>query len=263
MKLDQNTLAILSDLKYPTPLHAVITAKLTRPEYSKANAALEALGGTWSRKHKAHVFGSDAQPRVDLAIVTGEVETGADVGHFPTPVALARQLVELADVGGGMRVLEPSAGTGRIVEALLGKGADVWAIERDPQRRQNLMTQARAVHDWAAVRVSDVTDFMDYLPMYGGSGGIKRFDRVVMNPPFCKVGKGDHLDHVRHAHYLLEGGGILVSVLPSSVEFRRDKRYREFREWVASHQGTITPLPAGSFKESGTGVNTVVVKVLA
>ena len=37
-------------------------------------------------------------------------------GFFPTPQALARRLVSLADIRTGMTVLEPSAGTGNIAD---------------------------------------------------------------------------------------------------------------------------------------------------
>ena len=81
-----------------------------------------------------------------------------------------------------------------------------------------------------------------------------------MNPPFCKVGLGDHLDHVQRAYDMLVPDGVLVSVLPASVTFRQDRRYAGFRDWVLAN-GEITPLPANSFKASGTNVNTVVVKM--
>ena len=50
---------------------------------------------------------------------------------FPTPPDLARRVVELAEIGAGMRVLEPSAGTGALVRAIQQalEGADVVAVE--------------------------------------------------------------------------------------------------------------------------------------
>jgi len=258
MKIDQTTLATLSMLQI-TDNRAVIVEALDRAAYTKVNKVLEAIGGKWSRKDKVHVFPSDAASLVDSVIDTGSVETARDVGFFETPLALATQLVRMACVSSKHRCLEPSAGTGRIVDALLAMGADVWAVERDRARLTELT--AKASKPGSKLRTSDVDDFMSYEPTYG-NGSVKSFDRIVMNPPFAKVGLGDHLDHVRHAaEDLLAPGGILVSVLPSSVTFRRDKRHVAFRAWVDRVGGTITPLPEGSFKASGTGVNTVVLTI--
>lgn len=246
MRIDPEVLALLSMLEYASDTSVKITEQLDRATYARVNKVLDALGGKWSRSAKAHVFGSDARARIDHAITTGEVETGQDVGHFPTPAPLAARLVELADVRRHHHVLEPSAGTGRIVDAIVDVGAVAYAIERDPERRAALYGRCRVP--------ADVSDFLDF------SGSGVAFDRVVMNPPFCRVGRGDHLDHVRHAFGMLVEGGILVSVLPSSVTFRRDRRYSDFRAWCEA-RGEIEPLPSGSFKASGTGVETVVVRL--
>lgn len=249
MRLDVDILGILSVLEYPTATSVRIGGeRLDRKTYERVNKALEALGGKWTRGKQAHVFGSDARARIDHALTTGEVETGQDVGHFPTPEALARRLVKLADVRKYHHVLEPSAGTGRIVDAIRVTGAKAYAVERDRDRRRALEGRCNVA--------AAVDDFLDYDP------GASLFDRVVMNPPFCKVGRGDHLDHVRHAYSMLVEGGVLVSVLPSSVTFRRDRRYTEFRSW-AEERGTIELLPSDSFKESGTGVETAVVRLVA
>lgn len=254
MKICEDVLGILSVLDYPTDRQVRIVEKLDKKRYTKANAVLEALGGKWSRGAQAHVFGSDARVRIEHAITTGEVETGQDVGHFPTPAELAARLVAMADVRPGMLCLEPSAGDGALVWPMLAAGAEVHAVEHDPARRHALRARSETCKQ---LTVSFMNDFMLWPAMMPDP----QYDRVVMNPPFCKVGEGDHLDHVRRAHRMLKSGGRLVAVLPSSVAFRRDRRYSDFRGWASEHTESATPfkeLPVGSFKESGTGVNTVV-----
>lgn len=254
IKIDEETFAALSAVEYPTPRHVKLVEQLDRKLYVKVNKALEALGGAWSRKDKVHVFAKcDAQPMIDAAITSGQIETGADVGFFETPEPLAAQLVVRAGVRRNHLVLEPSAGTGRIVAALQDVGAVVHACEWDLDRCGILTRDVLKGRD-SMLASRDILDWK--LPLDGAG-----YDRVVMNPPFCKVGKGDHLDHVRHAFSLLKPKGVLVSVLPSSVTFRRDRRYTEFRTWFEA-RGTLESLPDGSFKGSGTGVNTVVVRLV-
>jgi len=255
MRISDDVLDVLSKgLVVNAPTQVQITAQLDRRLYTKVNTVLEACGGKWSRKHKAHVFESDPSVLIEAVLATGEVTTAQDRGFFATPPGLAQYLVQMA-VSPSDIVLEPSAGEGALIEACLGQRVrHVVAVEYDEQRRKKLAANIRAIHDWSWVSLADERDFMDYAPD-------EPFDAVVMNPPFLRVGKGDHLDHVRHAFDLLAPGGRLASVLPSSVTFRDDKRYREFRAWVDKHGGEIEPLPDRSFKASGTGVNTVTLRM--
>jgi phospholipid N-methyltransferase len=223
-----------------------IEQRLSRPMYLATNEVLEAIGGKWDRKQKAHVFDGDAASLLDVVLVEGCVTTRRDIGFFPTPPPLARQLVASLDVRRGEVALEPSAGTGRIADALLEAGAVVHAVERDAKMRA-------ALHG-RGFFVSDEDDFMLYSPV--PSVG---FDVIAMNPPFCQVGLGDHIDHVRKAFDLLRSGGRLAAIMPASIIFRQDRRHTQFRSWATGLGGHIEPLPDGSFRESGTLVRTCTV----
>lgn len=52
-------------------------------------------------------------------------------------------------------------------------------------------------------------------------------------------------------------GGRLTSIMSASALFRQDRKATEFRDFVELYSGEITENPEGSFKSSGTGVNTV------
>lgn len=259
MKLDDTTITVLStaieirgvtNAANPHP-HVVITQQLDRKAYLAVNKALEACGGAWSRKAKAHVFTVDPTPAIEHALLTGEIDTARDLDFFPTPPPLAERLV--ANVKVGDHVLEPSAGTGNLVAPCLARGAHVTVCERDPAMRGAL---ARTFG--AAIGVLDHDDFLDVDPE-----GAPPFDRIVMNPPFTKVGRGAGIDHVRHAAQMLRrDGGTLTAILGAGVTFREDSRHREFRAWLADLGGVIAPLPDGSFKTSGTDVRTVCVTLV-
>jgi predicted RNA methylase len=148
------------------------------------------------------------------------VDETRDVGWYPSPPSFARWLVALAGVMPGHEVLEPSAGEGAIVEALVAVGARVHAVERNGPRRAYMMRRA-----WPDVVV---LHYEDFLEMPRGS-----FDRAVMNPPFARSGLGDHLDHVQHAYGMLRTGGELVAALPITAYRDPDERAFEFRDWAA------------------------------
>ena len=75
-----------------------------------------------------------------------------------------------------------------------------------------------------------------------------------MNPPFSK---GQDIAHTTKAIEMAER--VVVAVASASVMFRNDNKTVAFRGLVASHGGTIEELPAGSFKESGTPIDTCLV----
>jgi predicted RNA methylase len=252
MNISPEVLVVLSTVEC-NGNRAVLTGQLDRKLYVKTNDVLVALGGKWNSKAKAHLFDGDAAERIDQAIVVGEVTTHKDIGFFPTPPALAEELVRMAKVGPGMVCLEPSAGTGNIVRALVAAGGRVIAVERDLKMRQGLVREFP--------KVCDVSPIDDFAEMAISAVFSPEVDRVVMNPPFCQVGFSNALGHAQLAYKFLKIGGIEVCVLPSSVLFREDKKHTAFRAWVAEIGGTLTALPALSFRPSGTDVNTCVLFV--
>ena len=141
---------------------------------------------------------------------------------FPTPPELCARMVRLAGVGEGDRVLEPSAGTGNIVQAIRARGGQPWCIEIDPR---------------LAARLPEVVciDFLEVVPSL--------VDAVVMNPPFKD---GTDIKHILHARSFLKPGGRLVAICAGGP--RQTEKLRPLCEtWEA--------LPEGTF--AGTGVHAV------
>ena len=229
-----------------------ITKQLTdRKLYTEVNAALEALGGKWNRKAKAHLFPEPPADALDAVLMDGGFhDRKKDFDQFDTPAPLADRIVELADVH-GKTVLEPSAGEGALAQAaLIASAFSVTCVEKD-------LARVRALTD-AGLHVEHA-DFLEWRS-HTVTGELRRYQRVVMNPPFSK--RQDVL-HVTRAFGMLQRDGILVAVMSAGVTFRDDKLTTDFRALVDASRGSIVNLPDDSFAESGTHVRTVLVTMRA
>jgi predicted RNA methylase len=251
MQIQTDVLQVLSTVSIDGNLARITAGDLDLRLYQRVDKVLQALGGKWDRRQRAHVFPDSPSQRFELALATAEVTTDQELSWFPTPDKVADQVVKLAQIEDRHEVLEPSAGRGALLEAIArsGKKPNVALIEFDDCRRGYLLG---LVGPSCRITVKN-GDFLAVKFMHD-------FDRVVMNPPFCKVGRGDHLDHVRRAFELLVFGrdARLVAVLPRSITFRQDRRHIEFRTWYEQLGGEVSTLPEGAFKESGTGVHAVI-----
>lgn len=247
MRVELNVLHILSNAQV-SGNHVVLVGQLERKLYEKTNRVLEAAGGKWVRKARAHVFDCEAASRIDQILVTGEVDVPKDeFNYFPTPSNIVAKLVGLAAIAPGMRVLEPEAGQAAIALACVEAGAVVDCIELMEENFAKLQAMGR---------FNSVLnlDFLHVEP-------VPIYDRIVMNPPFLKQAD---IHHVNHAlKFLRPGIGRLVSVMSAGVTFRENNLTTSFRQLVAERGGSLECLPEGAFKDSGTNVNTVVVSIPA
>lgn len=216
---------------------------LSRPCYVAVDKVLQAAGGKWNRKAKAHLFEHDAGDAISQIVATGEYQcTRTELQQFYTPPELAAQLVDWAQLRASDRVLEPSAGQGALATEAAKTARHVRCIELDP----------RNVAVLRGSRLDTLqADFLAVLP-------VRRYSAVIMNPPFA--GQAD-LDHVEHALNFLEPGGRLAAIVSAGVLFRTNRRTEEFGAALldrcqARH---IRPLEPGAFKASGTMVNAAVI----
>lgn len=223
-----------------------LTEQLDRALYLRTNKVLNAAGGKWNRKQACHVFDGDATDRIDQIILTGSVVVPKDeFDYFPTPDALAAEMVRRANIRSGDRVLEPSAGCGRIVRAM-PQPQLITAIEINPEMAHQMHDARLGVH----VICKDFACCGEELGM---------FDRIVMNPPFRNQ---QDLRHATHALSFLRDGGNLISIMSAGVLFRENRATVEFRELVRRHRASFEELPDNTFKESGTGVRTVMLMLI-
>lgn len=221
--------------------------QLDRKQYLLVDDALQCLGGKWDKKAKGHVFDEDPAELIESVIETGTFarpKKADNFGFFPTPSNLVREMLRRAGVTPGSRVLEPNGGDGAIAEMaaeIVGHG-NVVTVELQEKNAAILREKGfePVVGDFLAFDTDE------------------RFDFVLMNPPFAKQAD---IDHVNHAFTFLKPGGRLVAIMAASILFRDNAKTQAFREFLEAHGGEVVENPAGSFKESGTAVNTVTVVV--
>ncbi|MCC6229060.1 MAG: hypothetical protein IT432_07535, partial [Phycisphaerales bacterium] len=169
-----------------------------------------------------------AKPDAIREMERGLIGKTVGIDFFPTPPALATEIVEKADIEPGMKVLEPSAGNGRIADAIKAAGVVPDVAEVSPDLRAILEKKGYPLEG---------RDFMEFNP-----GPV--YDRIVMNPPFSN--RMD-VEHVRHAYDLLKPGGRIVAIMSEGPFFGQDKKASGFRDWLDT-VGTSEQLPEGSFQ---------------
>lgn len=170
--------------------------------------------------------------RARFAALAKREATKAVSSHnlFQTPVALASRMAAMLGDVTGKRILEPSAGLGRLYKAV--SGGEFVLVEQSAECCEHLYKLGPKLIQ---------ADFLDCdVERLGGL-----FDFVLMNPPFER---GADIRHVQRAFEFLKPGGLLVSLCYNGV-----RQNRELRPLVDSWE----LLPAGSFASEGTRADVV------
>ena len=219
--------------------------QLPRETYLRVAKVLTAARGKWNRKANGHVFPFDPRELIGAVVDDGVVVNARrELGFFETPDALVQRLIGLSGIGPGETALEPSAGLGRIAKQPLAKGVNVVAVEIDATNAKALRQLGNGItvhcEPFEAFQVREAA----------------LFDAVIMNPPFA-----DNLDmkHIRAAYEFVRPGRRLVTICSEGPFFRQDTAAREFRAWLEEIGADAVPLPAKSFRESGTDVATRII----
>lgn len=215
---------------------------MPRPIYVKVDKVLKAAGGKWNRSRGVHIFQENATDVLEQAMLVGEIRlVKQELGQFYTPRALADKAAALLEIHEGMTILEPSAGRGALADAAKRAGAErVVCVEVDPRNMPFLKDHTAYNADF----------------LYWGDSPQRSYFRILMNPPFARQ---DDARHFLRAMSFLNDGGRIVAIMSSAVKWRETPLYEAARQAIYRSGGTIDDLPPGSFKESGTGVNAVLV----
>lgn len=158
---------------------------------------------------------------------------------FPTPADLAAKVIDLAQIENGQCVLEPSGGTGALIKEIVARfDTEILTYEIMPALCSHL------TRTFPSYRVKAVCkDFLEVCDFEGC------YPRIVMNPPFAN---GADIKHIQHARRFLAPGGRLVAICANGPR-QREELMPLAELWE--------DLPAGTFKQQGTNVNTALLVI--
>lgn len=132
------------------------------------------------------------------------LEVGAQSECHVTPPSVAESMAYyLGEVMPNDRILEPQAGTGNLVNALLDKGvsiAKIVAIEQNYRIADFLKNRFNSL----AVTESCFIEAAQTLPL---------FNQIICNPPFKAI-----RTHMKAAEKCLADGGVMVALVPVTFE---------------------------------------------
>lgn len=204
---------------------------------------------------------------------------GKKGGEFYTPSEVVRTLVQIIQPQEGMEILDPTAGSGGMLIQ-----SKTYVQERGGNSRNlHLAGQEDNGGTWAICKMnmilhgipsSDIRqgDTIKDPQHIAANGELKRFDRVIANPPFSQnysrkemkfterfhtfmpeSGKKADLMFVQHMVSVLKADGKLAVIMPHGVLFRGGEEKAARKRFVSDGiLEAVIGLPAGLFY--GTGI---------
>lgn len=204
---------------------------------------------------------------------------GKKAGEFYTPADVVRTMVELVEPQAGMSIYDPTCGSGGM---LIQSRDYITECGGDP-RDLSLFGQESIGTTWSICKMNMLLHDIAHAdirqedtirkPQHkDDKGELKRFDRVLANPPFSQnyikkdaeypgrfvvwmpeKGKKADLMFVQHMLAVLKANGKMATVMPHGVLFRGGEERRARRHFIENGWlEAVIGLPAGLFY--GTGI---------
>jgi len=192
---------------------------------------------------------SPTMPTATLALMHAErtVLGNPPPGFFPTPQDCALGMARRLDLQPGLAVLDPSGGSGNLLEAcrFLCPDTSYETAERAPELQPILTAKGYSVlaDDMYALRASG-----------------RQWDRIIANPDF--TGAEDFRQTVEAVEYLLKPGGRYVGLVCALSLYRTDDLAVAFKQWLVHYDATVVRLGRDVFRRAARVANVPVARVL-
>ncbi len=224
--------------------------QLDRNVYLAIKKSVTSLGGKWvGGKTQAFVFDFDPTPLIQKLTSgnNGVVNIKKKLQFFPTPADVAEDMLSWAEISATDKVLEPSAGQGALI---------IPIIERFPHLVVDVCELEEINRGILQSKLSNNINIIgeDFL----NTTFTKEYDWIIANPPFAK---NQDITHIQHMYTLLKKGGTLLSLSSPSWQIGSTKKVVAFRKWVEDIGAEVIELNRGCFKESGTNIAPLRLKI--
>lgn len=220
--------------------------QFNKKSYAEAKKWIEEAGGSWmGGKVQGFTFPFNAERVFNILHEGKRCNLQQDFQFFATPPEVADWLVMLAGgVHDDEKVLEPSAGTGAIIDAIHRSCPDVIVdcYELMPENKEILSKK-----DNIRILGDDFTKC-----------DVAQYDKILANPPFSK---NQDIRHVRRMYECLNPGGVLAAITGPHWEFGSESECKDFRQWLDDNGGKKFEIEEGAFLESGTGTKTIAIVI--
>lgn len=220
--------------------------QFNKKSYSEAKKWIEEAGGRWQGgKVQGFTFPFNAERVFSILHEGNRCNLQQDFQFFATPPEVADWLIMLA---GGVhedeRVLEPSAGTGSIIDAIHRSCKDVVVdcFELMPENKEILSKKDN-------IRLLGE----DFTKCEFG-----KYDKIIANPPFSK---NQDIRHVRRMYEYLSDCGTVAAIMSRHWKIAKESECVDFRKWLDDVGGKSYDIEEGAFKDSGTVIQTTAVVI--
>lgn len=213
--------------------------------YNEVRTALLNAGAKYKRN--TFIFPNDAQPYIDRLMGGDKVNIKKEFQFFATPPKLADELVRRADINKKHSILEPSAGQGAIVDAIIRKVGNTTV---DCCELMDINNSILLYHP----NINLIGNDFLLIPKQWNN----HYDRIIANPPF---NKNQDIDHVMKMYDCLKEGGRLVCICSKSWSFGSQKKQVQFKKWLHDLGAIVEEIENGAFKESGTSVGGFIITI--
>lgn len=247
-------------------IYTIIECKdITDDEYDRLRWVMESYGGRWNERCKGFKFNEFDDEKLksikaDLSVgfvnLSEEKRAREKDAFFPTPVKVVDKMIETANLKPDSIMLESSAGTGRILDEarkIINSLDNFVVIELNENRQQVLRSKGYHV-DFGGT-------FEDSLKDPEILKKLKRCNKVVINPPF----KNDmDVKHLLISYMVCADKADIVSIMQeNSLYYNRSihRVFKEFLNLIGKDAYEVKSLPAGSFKDELTTVDTVIIHI--